>query len=126
MPSIPGVGSNSARVGADGKFTFSNVTPGQYTISARAIQPAAVDPNQAQAAGAQAGPRGARGGPGGPGGPFGRGGPGGDVLWASADVTVSGQNISDLALALQEGMTISGRVEFRGQTLWEYDLPNVA
>jgi uncharacterized protein (DUF2141 family) len=117
MPSIPGVGSNTARVGADGKFSFSNVTPGQYTISARAIQPVAVDASQAQATAAQAGQpgqRGGRGGPGGPGGPFGRGA-GGDVLWASADVTVSGQNISDVVLTLQEGMTISGRVEFRGQ-----------
>jgi protocatechuate 3,4-dioxygenase beta subunit len=118
MPNIPGVGSNMARVGADGKFSFSNVTPGQYTISARAIQPAAVDASQTQTTAAQAGQpgqRGARGGPGGPGGPFGRGGAGGDVLWASADVTVSGQNLSDVALTLQEGMTISGRVEFRGQ-----------
>jgi len=40
----------------------------------------------------------------------------GDVLWASADVTVSGQDVSDVTLTLQEGMTISGRVEFRGQT----------
>ena len=38
------------------------------------------------------------------------------MLWASADVTVSGQNLSDVALTLQEGMTISGRVEFRGQS----------
>jgi uncharacterized protein (DUF2141 family) len=116
MPSIPGVGTNMARVGADGKFSFSNVTPGQYTISARAIQPVAVDASQTQTAAAQPGQRGGRGGQGGPGGPFGRGGAGGDVLWASADVTVSGQNISDVALTLQEGMTISGRVEFRGQS----------
>jgi hypothetical protein len=39
------------------------------------------------------------------------------VLWASTDVTVNGQNITGLALALASGMSVSGRLEFHGTTL---------
>jgi hypothetical protein len=118
-PNIPGLGSNSARVDQGGKFSFANVTPGQYTVTARATLRAAADPNasqaQAQPPGAAAG--GGRGGfGGGQGGPGGRGGPS-QVLWASADVTVAGQAVPDVVLNLQPGMTISGRVAFDGTTL---------
>ncbi len=108
MPPVPGVNSNMARVDREGRFTFSNVTPGQYRIMARAaVRP--VDPNAPQ--------RGAGRGefP----GPAGRGGPQvpQQVLWTSADISVSGQNISNLALTLQPGMTVSGRVNFEGSGL---------
>jgi hypothetical protein len=39
------------------------------------------------------------------------------VLWASADVTVNGQSITGLALALASGMSVSGRLEFRSTSL---------
>jgi len=71
------------------------------------------------------GGRGGRGGPdGGPlVGPFGRRGlpprAAGDSvrLWASTDVTVDGRDIADIALALQAGVSVSGRVVFQGSQL---------
>jgi hypothetical protein len=124
MPTIPGVGSNQSRAGQDGKFSFANVTPGQYTVMARAaIRPPDANGNAQGGGGGRggaAGAPGAPGGPGGQGGPGGRGGPGGaptQVLWAATDVTVSGQNLANVALNLQPGMTISGRVSFEGSVL---------
>ena len=112
---VPGLGMTSARVN-QGRFQFAAVNPGQYRLTARAPIRTA-DPNAAQ--NAQAG----RGGQANQGfGPGGRGGPGGQgqitqVLWASADITVSGQNLKDISLALQPGMTIRGRVMFDGSNL---------
>lgn len=102
--SIPGLGSNSTRTNAAGQFSLRNVAPGQYSLQARANVFKTTDPN---AAPAPAGPgRGGRG----PGAP----GQISQVLWAAVDVTVGGQNQSGLSLTLQPGMTVSGRVEFRG------------
>jgi len=119
MPSIPGVGSNSTRVQGDGKFAFQNVTPGQYTLQARAtIRDAAPVADTSQPAGRGA-PRG--------GGPGGRGGPGSiaQVLWASQDVSVSGQPVTGVTLTLQPGMTVTGRVDFRGASAAPTDLTRV-
>jgi hypothetical protein len=111
-PTVPGLSDQAGRVLADGTFSFSNVAPGQYTVSARATirdtdPTLAIQPNAPNGRG-----RGAFGGPGGR-------GPGviSSVLWASADVTVNGQNITGLALALAAGMSVSGRLEFRGASL---------
>jgi hypothetical protein len=41
----------------------------------------------------------------------------GSTQYASMDVDVSGENVTDLSLALQEGMTMSGRIVFAGKTL---------
>jgi hypothetical protein len=38
-------------------------------------------------------------------------------LWASLDLTVDGQDLSDLVLSLRPGMTVSGRVVFEATTL---------
>ena len=113
-PAVPNLSDQAAnaRVLADGTFSFSNVAPGQYTVSARATI-RETDPTQAIQTNATNGRgRGAFGGPGGR-------GPGviSSVLWASADVTVNGQNITGLALALASGMSVSGRLEFRGASL---------
>ncbi|HUL73457.1 MAG TPA: carboxypeptidase-like regulatory domain-containing protein [Vicinamibacterales bacterium] len=121
MPSVPGVGANMARANQEGKFAFIGITPGQYTIAARAaIRQQTTDPNTATTtttAPAQPG-RGADPNAFGP-GRGGRGGPGqlAQILWASVDVTVNGQDVSDVALNLQPGMTVSGRVAFDGSTL---------
>jgi uncharacterized protein (DUF2141 family) len=111
-PSVPGLAEQGARVLGDGTFAFSGVPPGQYTISARATIREA-DPTQTAAAQAQAVGRG-RGqfGPGGRGG-----GPISTVLWASTEISVNGQNVTGLSLALTSGMSVSGHVEFRGSTL---------
>ncbi len=106
LASIPGQPNSTTRVNQTGQFTFQNITPGQYTLQARATVRA--EPSPANAA--QAGGRGGRGGRGGP-------GPIAEVLWASADVTVGGQDVSGLVLTLQPGMTVSGRIEFQGTGL---------
>lgn len=69
-------GPNRQRIGPDGKFTFTGVTPGAYTLSARYSQE------------------------------------GGQTLWGDADIDVDGQLVSGVALSLQEGLTISGRLAF--------------
>ena len=108
---VSGIGGSAARVDGQGRFSFSNVAPGQYTLIARTSQGR---PLQALVAGI-----GARGdGPGAPQGPgVGRGGGrGGDGprLWAAADVSVDGRNIANVVLTLQPGFAVTGRVEFRG------------
>jgi hypothetical protein len=112
---VPGVGTHSTRVGDDGRFTIDGVGPGQYMLLARAM---AAPPGGG-------GPQANRGGAAGPRGqaaPAGRGrglisrvrGPDATRLWATLDVTVDGRNIANLALALQAGLTVSGRVAFEG------------
>ncbi len=80
---------------ADGKFRFSGVAPGAYTISARASS--AVEPG-----GQPTGPRGR-----GPGMPD-------QNLWAVAEVTVNGENLDGVSLVLQSGMTNHGQGRLRG------------
>jgi hypothetical protein len=46
----------------------------------------------------------------------GRGAPPTSGLWATADVSVNGADVSGIALSLQPGMTLSGRVAFDGTT----------
>ncbi|HUR21040.1 MAG TPA: carboxypeptidase-like regulatory domain-containing protein, partial [Vicinamibacterales bacterium] len=67
---------SARRVGPDGRFTFTGVTPGPYTLSARM---------NAQE---------------------------GTPLWANADIDVEGQPVSGVTLALQEGLTLSGKLAF--------------
>jgi hypothetical protein len=119
---VPGILPGSARADAQGAFRISNVPPGQYTLVARAT---------IGGAGREGVPGGRAGGPGGRGPiPGGRGeflaGRGrGDVsptsdpirLWATADVTVDGRNVSNVVLTLQPGMSVSGRIVFEGTTL---------
>ena len=101
---IRGLGVTMTRANAMGQFSFSNVTPGTYTIQARSNVRDAAAEAAAFAPGAnnQGGRRG--------------GGPGAivQILWASTNVSVAGQDVSDVALSLQTGMTVSGRIDFRG------------
>jgi hypothetical protein len=94
---VSGIGNNSTRPGRDGRFTLSNVPPGLYTLMARGTvgrgtpegPPTPVPP---------VGPR-----------------PAEQVrLWASADVAIDGRPVSNVVLALQNGLSISGRIEFQG------------
>ncbi|HEX5069315.1 MAG TPA: carboxypeptidase-like regulatory domain-containing protein [Vicinamibacterales bacterium] len=71
-----------------GKFSIAGVRPGTYTVSARAS------------------------------GQTGRaGGPAPMTLWATADVSVDGRDVSGVQLQLQRGMDLSGRIVFEGTTL---------
>jgi uncharacterized protein (DUF2141 family) len=111
MPNIPGIGTNQTRVGAEGRFSFNNVTPGQYTLQARAVIRTTLTEAEIAAMAARGG-RGGRGFE----GPGGRGGQIAQVLWASSDVAVSGTNIQNVALSLQPGMTVSGQINFETGT----------
>ena len=76
----------------DGKFSYPSVSPGRYTVVA--LAPAA---------------------------PAGRGGatsagPATSV-WATAEVSINGVDVTGLALSLQPGMTVSGRVTVDAKTL---------
>lgn len=105
LPGLPG-GTQTVRANQTGAFSFRNVTPGQYRISARAqVRPPVAE---AEVAAAAAG-RGGRGG--------GRGGAPAEILWAHADITVDGRDVNDVALQLQKGMTVSGRLAFDGTKL---------
>lgn len=98
VAAVPGIGNNMARVGGDGRYSFNGVTPGEYSLQARATVrgPAVV---QVTADG-----RGGRGAP----------GPISQVLWAAADVSIGGHPLPDIVLNLQSGMTVSGVVRFEG------------
>ncbi|HSC29544.1 MAG TPA: carboxypeptidase-like regulatory domain-containing protein, partial [Vicinamibacterales bacterium] len=95
---IPGFGAEgfrATRADGQGRFAFSSVPPGQYTLLARAGVPPR--PTGRAAAGAPA----TRQQP---------------PLWAQADVSVDGQDLAGIALTMQMGMTISGRVRFYGSS----------
>jgi hypothetical protein len=112
---VPGISPGGARTDPQGVFRIANVPPGQYTLVARAT----------------IGGPGREGGPGGRGAIFGGRGellpgrgranaaPGSDQtrLWATADVTVDGRNVSNVVLTLQPGMSVSGRIVFDGTTV---------
>ncbi len=103
---VPGTQQFSARPNAQGMFTFNAVPPGQYQLSATAAIPVA----------RPAPPPGASpevlqmkvemdmsGGSG-----------GGRRMWAMQDVSVDGAYTPNVALTLQEGMTITGGMSFDG------------
>lgn len=103
---------NRATPGPDGRFSYLAIPPGQYIINARASAPSAGGapppaPSEAFefriAGGAQV-----------------ISGPGmgsGSAYWARAEFTADGTNLSNLVLTLQPGMTVTGRVEFKGTRL---------
>ena len=78
----------------DGSFTVTGVAPGRYTVHARmrGMPITTVTPGSPQ-----------------PGPP-----PSAPGLWAVADVSVEGVPVTGLAMTLQPGMTISGRVLLEG------------
>jgi len=99
----------------EGKFSFVNVPPGRYALTAR---------GGGGAAGMRLGgdfftvaaipmPAGAPPPPPPPPTPHGLGA----TLYAAAEVDVNGENVTDISLALQDTMTVTGRVVFAGKTL---------
>ena len=91
-----GIGTNAAAAARDGRFSFNNVAPGQYTLVASAV--IGGRPTQ---------------------GPGGRGAmaPSDQVrLHASADISVDGRNLTNIVLALQPGVSISGKLDLQSTT----------
>jgi hypothetical protein len=82
FPGIPLEGLRSAHVPRDGSFSFSGVGPGVYSLLARAVLPTA---NGRAASG---------------------------VLWAAGEIALDGDPVTNLAMTLQPGLTISGLVRF--------------
>ncbi|OFW03313.1 MAG: hypothetical protein A3H96_19655 [Acidobacteria bacterium RIFCSPLOWO2_02_FULL_67_36] len=90
----PSVSSGRARLtgpDADGRFSFNGIPPGQYTV---AVRPSPL--------GGMAGS------------PPPQTATGGTMYWGFASVTVQGEDVTGISLALQPGITISGRVVFEG------------
>jgi hypothetical protein len=85
-----------------GNFSFAGVTPGEYTVLVRS-------------AGRADGPPGRAGGP----------APPRPILWAQQDVTVRGEDVTGLSLALQPALSVSGRLVFDGTTPPPPDLSKI-
>ncbi len=85
-------------VNASGEFSLSGLQPGTYLLTARA--PSAMPAAPAASAG--------RGGP--------PPAPTVSDLWALVDLTITGEDISNLRLELAPGMNVSGRIRFEGAT----------
>jgi hypothetical protein len=93
----------------DGRFDFAGVAPGQYTLEVRTT-PSGTGGGPSGAALAFIGGRGVAP-------PGGRaGGPPADPLWASQVVSVGDDDVTDLLIGLQAGATITGRLEFAGNS----------
>jgi hypothetical protein len=91
--------------GPDGRFRLTRVTPGEYRLVARAA-PATVSAPGAFAAAP---------------GPATAG-----SLWASVPVSVTGGDVRGLALTVEPGMTVSGRIRFERSSATSTPAPNFA
>jgi hypothetical protein len=88
----PGIisASPSARTDAQGSFRFANVLPGAYRIVARSQTMTPVPGSSPQTFRAS------------------------NVRWGVADIAVAGEDLSGIAVTLQQGITVKGRVAFEG------------
>jgi hypothetical protein len=86
--------TRTMRLTLDGRYSFSGVTPGQYTITAKTAEPA---PGRGRGAA----------------GPPERTATTAPVWWAMAEVDVAGNNLT-VPLDLQPAMTVTGRLVFEG------------
>jgi Carboxypeptidase regulatory-like domain len=94
----PGFGFENFRVSrtsAEGRFLFSGLPSGRYTILSRAASPRDPPAPATPPAGRPAQPT-------------------TPSLWAMSDIVLDGQNVSGLTLTLQPGFTVSGRLDFKG------------
>jgi hypothetical protein len=82
-------------IGADGRFKYAGVAPGQYTIYVRST--GAAPPPSGRGGGNMSAP----------------GDAAAQTQWASADVTVSGQDLT-VSLDLQPALRVIGRLAFQG------------
>jgi len=94
--SMADVERQGTRVEPSGRFAFQNVSPGRYTLMARTMSFGPPPPPPAPGAPAPAKE---------------------PVLWAMGEVTVNGQDIPDIVLELQRGITVTGQLAFQPTTL---------
>jgi hypothetical protein len=91
---VPGFfleGLRRARPDATGGFTFDGLPPGTYVLTARANAP--TDPRPTAP------------------------GPSVSSLWAMTEIAIDGHDLAGVAVDLQPGMTVSGRVQFDASEL---------
>lgn len=109
---IPGVGTRQTRTGADGRFVFNGVPPGQYSVVARAAAKGApvLEAGTREAVAflasdelAQNAKRRAE-----LAATIARAAP----LWAASDIGFDGRDQTEISLTLQPGVTVSGKIEF--------------
>jgi protocatechuate 3,4-dioxygenase beta subunit len=98
----------TTRPGPDGRFTFNGVPPGDYTLHARTQPPPAAAPGRPLAAAQPQPPA-----------------PGAGPRWAMRDVSLTGENVSNIALDLQPALAISGRLTVEGLARLPDNLPNI-
>lgn len=92
----------TTRTDIHGRFTFTGVTPGQYTLLTRGGSPEPARPVPQQGRSPRTPP-----------------------LWAQADIIVDGRDMSDITLSLQPGMTIGGTIRFEGSRMPPGDLTRI-
>jgi hypothetical protein len=119
---IQGLGMKSTITGPDGRFFFESVSPGRYRVQARSgpmtrmivddgggaggEQRVMVQFQAARVGGPDQGPGAMSFAPAEP--------PGQDVRWAETEIAVTGSPSPPIALVLQPGLNVSGRVIFDG------------
>ena len=95
-----GIGTATSAPPRDGRFSFNNVAPGQYTVVASSMiggrQVMAQGPAQGQSQ-YRVAPEPVR-------------------LHASADISVDGRNLTNVVLALQPGVSITGKLDLASAT----------
>jgi uncharacterized protein (DUF2141 family) len=86
----------NATTGPTGAFIIPQVTPGDYQLLARVpVTPPPPAPNTGMVTPGQTGPS----------------------LWGQVDISVVGNDIKNLAVAAEPGLTMSGRIRFEGESL---------
>ena len=110
---LPGLSARTAHPGPDGRFTFTGIAPGQYTLTAKSGDQVFVsmDTSGGQVRMMMTMTKIDTSGPGGKAEP---GGPPAPPMWAKTDVTVEGRARNEVSLVLQPGMSVTGRVAFDG------------
>jgi hypothetical protein len=91
---IAGIGIEPARVARaepDGRFTFTSVPPGHYMLFARSVGASPVTTSGSPQIL-----------------------PAGPIQWATAEIVVDGQDLTNVALSPQPSISIAGRLSFEG------------
>lgn len=110
-----------ATVDEEGKFSFRAVAPGNYTLTARAVQPAPGSQPQVEQRSVMA----FQSSGGAPPVLLSGGGSNQPAFWAMSEITVAGENVENIVVALEPAMTISGQVRFEGSATPPRDLSRV-
>jgi hypothetical protein len=95
--------ANTRSLDASGDFRFTGILPGQYRIVARAMTMAPVSTPASPTANSTSSVSGKAYSPTG-------------VFWALADITIADDDVTGLALMLQPGLRLSGRLAFDART----------